>query len=283
MKKISIYLLTLCLMFIGMTSCGNKNGKLSDSNGVSETQSAENRQMVEAFIDKFVGYVNGNQLDSINAVFPSANFEAVTPLGSESYSIDENGDGTFKVSFGENQWIAVSQSGDGVITVTDSKSIATFPNDKVNIAKKTGMWDESLSDIKLNERMKDEDFFKFIKDQIKKKNENILIVGKYVDTSSPEANGRFGYNILKNNSDVDIDPSDYSIIYYEFDFDNEKYKTQAGKRIPAHGSIKLESSGGTMYGSYFEKIEWNLSDEEKAVKFASYTGNEYQEYLNSRK
>ena len=263
----------IVMLFAGIgliVSCGGK-----------ATPEEEVRNYGKYFVEK----VNSNQIDSLKSSYPAiANADSIVPLQSDSIIIAEsNTTDQFHVTLAEGITLKVNRSEDGNITVTESKGLFSFPADKKDIAQKTGMWDENLSDAELSERMKDEEFFKYIKDQIKNKTSNILTVGKYVDSSDPYANGRFGYNTLKNNSDVDIDPSDYSMIYYEFDFDKQEYKTRPGKPIPAHGSIRIESSGGTMYGEYFEKIKWNLSEKQKVEKFAPYTGKEYQEYLNSKK
>ena len=38
-----------------------------------------------------------------------------------------------------------------------------------------------------------------------------------------------------------------------------------------------------MDGQVFKKIKWNLTPEQLQEKFASFIGNEYLEYLNSKK
>ena len=269
MKKFFTFSFIICVLLVA--SCGE---------GKKMKPEEEVRNYGKYFVEK----LNDNQLDSLQATYPDIlKADSILPVNSDTILIVETSPGQYDLTLTEGMVLKVNRADDGNISVTESKGLFAFPADKVENAKKTGMWDESLSDTQLNERMKDEEFFNYIQDQIKNKTSNILTVGKYVDTSDPDANGRFGYNTLKNNSDVDIDPSDYSMIYYEFDFDNQKYKTRPGKLIPAHGSIKIESSGSTMYGEYFEKIKWNLSEEQKVEKFAPFTGNEYQEYLDSKK
>ena len=267
MKKILLAILPFMMLCV----CGGCN-KL--------TPEDEARNYGKYFVEK----INAGQIDSLTNMYPDlTKADSIMPIKSDTIIVVEIAPGQFDLTLSEGITLKVSCSDDGKISVTESKGLFAFPADKMAIAKNTGMWDDNLSDVQISERMKDEEFFKYIKDQIKNKTSNILTVGKYVDTSDPEANGRFGYNILKNNTDVDIDPSDYSMIYYEFDFDKQEYKTRSGKPIPAHGSIKIESSGMTMYGEYFEKIKWNLSEEQKVEKFAPYTGKEYQEYLDSKK
>ena len=279
MKKLTTIRLSAAL-FIGamiVSACGGNNG--------SDADKANPENEVRAFGKNFVEKLSANQLDSLKAAYPDiVNADSIAPIQSDTIIVVETAPGQYDMTLAEGVTLKVNRAEDGNVSVTESKGLFVFPADKVDIAKKTGMWNDSLNDARLNERMKNEDFFKFVKDLLKNKTKNIITVGKYVDTSaSMGGNGRFGYNTLKNNTDVDIDASDYSIVYYEFDFDIEEYKTRPGKPIPAHGSIKLESSGGTMFGEYFEKIKWKLSEEKKAEKFAAYTGNEYQEYLNSKK
>lgn len=234
----------------------------------------------------FVEKLNANQLDSLKLTYPDiSKADSLNTVKSDTIMIVESAPGQYDMTLAEGVMLKVIRLDDGNITVSESKGLFAFPQDKVEIAKKTGMWDDKLSDAQLNERMKDEQFFAYIQDQIKKIPDNILTVGKYVNLSPPHTDGIMGYNILQNKSDVDIAPSDYSLIYNEWDADIDKswYKTHHGKYIPGHGSIKIESSGGSMDGQVFKKIKWNLTPEQLQEKFASFTGNEYQEYLNSKK
>ena len=60
-------------------------------------------------------------------------------------------------------------------------------------------------------------------------------------------------------------------------------KTKAGKTIPPHGKVKVTAKQGYHSWSYLKSIKWKLSEEQMQEKFASYTGKEYQEYLDSKK
>ena len=103
-----------------------------------------------------------------------------------------------------------------------------------------------------------------------------------------------GYQYLTNNTDQEIKGSDYNIIYrYEFigahgaiygiDEIEKGTKTKSGKTIPPRGKVKIYASDGYHGGEKAVKINWKLSKEQLAEKFSSYSGNEYQEYLDSKK
>ena len=100
---------------------------------------------------------------------------------------------------------------------------------------------------------------------------------------------RDGYQIITNNSDVEINGRDYSFVYEQgewwggMDDPDVSTTTKPGKTIPPHGTVRAQGSAGLHYWSTVKSIKWNLNDEQIQGKFAPYTGNEYQEYLNSKK
>ena len=270
MKKIATILMLVA--GIGMiASCSKK---------------ASPEEEVRNYIKYFVEKINANQLDSLTVSYPDiSKADSIAPLQSDTILIVEKAPGQFEMTLADGIVLKVNRSEDGNITVSESRGLFAFPADKVEIAKKTGMWDDTLSDAQLNERMKDEEFFKYIQDQIKKKTSNILTVGK--ETMSSD----YKYNLtpIINNTDEEIKATDYSIIskdgYYLISgIDWISTSTINGKDIPPHDKYVVKTVASWDEGSiHVIKVNIKIPKEELVRRFASFTGKEYQEYLNSKK
>ncbi|MCH5236617.1 MAG: hypothetical protein J1E95_02320 [Muribaculaceae bacterium] len=276
MKKLnSLWLFAIVLL---ITSCSEKKA----------TPEEEVRNYGKYFVEKLAAA----QLDSLTNTYPDiAKADSIFPIQSDTIIVVETTPGQYDLTLAEGISLQVNRTDDGKITVTESKGLFAFPDDKVEIAKKTGMWDDNLSDAQLNERMMDEEFFKYIQDQIKKKTSNILTVGKQV-TPDPDMWDMYYYPII-NSSNQQVDASDYEIIVWEgytiWDEESDKFlsgggtRKEPGKTIPPHGKIKYDCVGTNHGGEIVKGINWKLTSEQLQEKFASYTGNEYQEYLDSKK
>ena len=200
--------------------------------------------------------------------------------------------GQFVMTLAPNITLTVTRSDDGQITVVSSKGLFAFPYDRIHIAQMTGMWDESLTDAQAAKRMKDEGFFEYLEQQIKKKTSNIISLGP---------NDQFKYEgkrFVINNTDQPIEAGDY-VVYteeywcyegpnanyatgdWDFQYDSEK-KTLTGKAIPPHGRVGYDHFGGSGAGVSVTGISLRIPKEELQQRFAPYTGNEYNEYLQSR-
>lgn len=277
MKK-SYFLLGISFIVGGMLLISCKEDK-------KLTPEEEVRNYGKYFVEK----LSANQLDSLKASFPDIiKGDSIVPVQSDTIMIVESTPGNFDMTLAEGITLKVNRSEDGNITVTESKGLFAFPTDKVDLAKKTGMWDDTLSDVLLNERMKDEEFFKYIQNQIKKKTSNILSVkgDAGIDTM---------YQYIVNNTDQPISGSDYVIlkeenmryekddIPYNWAWDTRKY-TVPGRNIPPHGQIKEEAWVAAMGNSdLVTGVRMKLTPEQLQEKFARFSGNEYQEYLDSKK
>ena len=248
---------------------------------------------VRSYGKYFVEKLNANQLDSLKASYPDiAKADSLVPVKSDTIMVVETAPGQYDMTLAEGISLKVTRSDDGNISVTESKGLFAFPTDKVDIAKKTGMWDDNLSDAQLNERMNDVDFFKHIDNKTRVSTKNILSVSKphYGEIIGEDSGYTEGYQTITNNSDLDISGKDYSIIKHVYkmadwrgDDEYDKNITEKGKDIPAHGSIKIEI--GITYTSSAEVkgVKWNVSDKELSNRLVKFTGNEYQDYLNSKK
>lgn len=274
MKTINLFIVaTLFLGGLTIASCDGEGSKKANPED-------EVREFGKYFIEKLAA----NQLDSLAGMYEDIGLaDNILPIQSDTIVVTETGAGEYDVKLREGVTLKLRREDDGKIVVTESFRLFAFPEDKVEIAKKTGMWDESLNDARLAERLNDEEFFTWVKNQAKGKTSNILTVGKEVYNKSDDW-GNYGTQSITNNSDVDVDGSDYYIIMrVNDDNGNGILKTKPGKHIPAKGNVKIKIGGNANYGEWVKSIKWKLSPEQIQEKFGSYTGNEYQEYLDSKR
>ena len=254
-----------------MVSCGG---------GKKVTPEEEVRNYGKYFVEK----LNANQLDSLKGSYPDiAKTDSIVPLRSDTIIVVESAQGKYDMTLAEGVVLKVNRAEDGKILVSESKGLFAFPADKVDIAKKTGMWDDNLSDVKLTERMDDKSFFDWVSKSKDIKSDEIIGLGKGVESTYE----RPGYATVVNKTDQPIKGTDYNVIYYVLDFAGmepiESTKTKPGKDIPPHGSVRYEVFTFNRGGEEVKGVKLTLSSEQIKERFASYTGNEYQEYLNSKK
>lgn len=242
----------------------------------------------------FVEKLSANQLDSLKSTYPDiAIADSIVPLKSDTVIVVETTPGHYRLTLAEGVDLTANRADDGTISITGSKGLFAFPEEKVDLAKKTGMWDDNLSDAQLNERMKDEEFFKYIQNQIKKKTSNIIQIGKFSYSSQVEdmfkdsAIPAPGSQTLTNLSEIPLDGSEYTIVREEYfcaqGVDEKGKTTEKGKAIPSRGSIKIKAEKSNRSGNLVKEIKWKLTPQQLQEKFAPFTGKEYQEYLESKK
>lgn len=277
---------TLCLLAIGLliVSCGGEKKLTPDE---------EMRNYGKYFVEKLAA----NQLDSLTNIYPDiAKADSIAPLQSDTIMVVQTAPGQYDMTLAEGVVLKVNRSEEGNIAVTESKGLFAFPADKVDIAKKTGMWDDKLSDAKLNERMKDEGFFKHTASLMNFDKTKIISIGKakpHLDEEGIVYGFNDGSQTLTNLTDKTISGKDYSvkIKWYAswpcIDDDDpgfdQGYSAKAGKDIPPHGTVTYKLEQGFRENEQIVGISWKLSSEQLKEKFCSFTGNEYQEYLDSKK
>lgn len=279
MKRKQLFGIASILTGMALTACSSGGKSVSPEDEVRES------------VKHFVEMVSAGQLDSVKNIYPEiAMADSIAPVKSDSISVTETGKGSYDVAVAEGITVKITRSDDGAVKITESKGLFAYPAEKIEFAKNTGMWDAALSDVKLNERMKDEGFADFIKDKISSQTKNIITIGALSGSSFDTDYTQ----TLKNNSNVEIRPLDYVINVTGVEYYwNEEYGvnepreiriTKPGKAISPNGSAKV--SFPTYYGSpsgEIKGITWKISDEEKARRFAKFTGKEYQEYIDSKK
>lgn len=287
MKKIITGLMLGVTVLGFMSACGRSDGNSKPSDESNNEAAIEE---VRNFGKNFTQQASAGQLEALAASYPElSDVKTVVPLNSENIIVTQPEAGLYQITLADGVTMNVTRSDDGAIKIVDSHGLFVFPEDKVEIAKKTGMWNDNLSDAQLNERMKDEDFFKWVKNNGDVKINDIISVGKTIndggtgDLSDPN----LYHVILTNNSNVPIKGSEYKIkweYWNPYQDHNPTYNYEKGKDIPANGTVRIDWSDGGESESYLKGVKWNLSSEQLKEKFGKpFTGNEYQEYLNNKK
>lgn len=275
MKKTCLLTL-LCYGLLGVISC------------------SQNKNRVQTFAETFVGYVNANQMDSIKAVYPTANFDSIAPLTADSIQITET-DGLYRVNYGGSQWIEVKENEEGTLTIENSKGIAAFPQTKYETAINTGMFNDSIPDSKAQELLNDSTYFAWLNDKVKDTYNKILSVS----SGSPKKSIDYAHDCYRitvpititNNSNEKLGPEDYEIVYSynqsvpvgEGSFKPKNFsKKEKGKDVGPKESVSMNLSvSGNSLSNPRAVLKMPL--EEYLAKYYKPTGKEYQEYLDSKK
>ena len=259
------------------------------SNLFSCSNSISSQEKVSNFGKNFVEKISNNQLDSLKILYPDIVLaDSIVPVDSDTIIVNETASPEiFDVFLTNDVKLKVRLQGDN-INVIESQGLFAYPEDKMRIARSTGLWEEDINDVQLSNRMKDDAFFDLIKQTKQLKPSDIISVGKLVVTkewSGYATDQGEGYYLLTNNTDSPISGEDYQIIY-DVEIMNAGITTtenEKGIDLPPHGSAKLNISFRPNYDKSFKKIKFTLSDEELNSRFNKFTGNEYQEYLESKK
>lgn len=291
MKKI----LNTLIILIGaglIVSCGKKTSP---------------EEAVREYGKYFVEKLNSNQLDSLKISYPDlAMADSIVPIISDTIIVAEIASGQYDLTLAEGITLKINHADDGTITVTESKGLFSFPADKVDIAKKTGMWDDNLSDAQINERIKDEEFFTWFNEFMQRNSSSVLSL----ELGKKKQNKKWGpgdyddqdellvQEVLEikisNNSDNYVYGKDYVVNYgilkdtsMDPDIKSSKIisKNKPGVDIQPNDSVVITlSTDYNMWGFNIvnPKIELKNSNDNKLKNYQA-TGKEYQEYLKSTK
>lgn len=253
--------------------------------------SGNKEKQVQTFAETFSGYVNANQLDSIKSVYPTANFDSISPLATDSLQINETG-GLFRIDFGGGKWIEVRENEDGKFIVENSKGIAAFPQARYETALNTGMLNDSIPDRKAQELLNDSTYFAWLNDKAKESYRNAIEVkvntGNYNYKPEDYISGKMNITI-KNTLPISLKSNQYVIEYTMYQPPIAPEDRTGWKGTHSKSGIDVES-GQTVnmtikdYGRLSNpRAKLKMPLEEYLSKYYKPTGKEYQEYLDSKK
>lgn len=253
---------------------------------VSCRQGTNTEEEVRNYGKYFVEKLSANEIDSLTESYPDITaFDTYATIESDTIMVQPAEEsGKYVVTLADGISLLVSREDGGKIVVHESHGIFSFPEDKVDLAMKTGMWDDEISDAEMAERMNDEGFFSYIDDIVKEKTSNILSVQGSLNMDTQ-------YQYIVNNTDEFISGSDYTVtkeecMFMSFMGEREggcsKY-TVKGKDIKPHGKVAYEAWASASGNSdAIVGVKLKLSKEELREKFVHFAGDEYQDYLASK-
>ena len=263
---------------------------------------AENKQeLVKKFATDLAMKVSKNQKDSLLSMWPDvAKADSLTlAFHADSISVEETETpGTFKVKLGPNKELTVLRTDDGKMSVGETHGLFAWPEEKLEFAKKTGWVEPGMNDVQMAERFTDKDFEKSLIENFEKDFLKRLSIEHKVPNSNFDADERESIYVVKNNSASTINGSDYEISIpffkemFMFDPSPKRWnETRKGKTISPNGSVtyveKIVTERGdfSRTGPMFNGHTIVLKLKGKALfnKYYSATGNEYKEYLASKK
>lgn len=275
MKKTSFFLIATLIVCM-LAACGGK-------------------KKVHEFAENFAEYVTSGDMDSVRAIYPTATFDSLAKVPTDSIEITET-DGTYKINYGANQWIEVKEGEDGTLTVVNSKGIARFPADKYRLAVGTGMMDASADDQKAKEMLNDSTYFDWLSKNYDNGDYVIQITPgkvKYISKWSWGEAWKGSITVtLKNMTDQPISGEDYTIAYKTRESNgctdnSQRWYTKSyvtdGKDLAPKGTetITLSRWVTDKYSDF--KVVPAAGKESKLKYEYKPTGKEYQEYLDSKK
>lgn len=244
------------------------------------------------FAEQVAGYVKGNEVDELKEVYPEAEFDSIGfAKDFEEIEIEPvKGTDRVRANFGKVAYMEFVEEKDGTMTIVESAGLAAFPQEKLDIAKKTGMVKKGMTDIEMDELMKDSSFFAWIARKSSPDNIISITPGKCIVTPRKYAEGMNStWSLtLTNNSNVDIQGSDYTI-GYTASIPQSSDGTVPNAIVPySHDGMDLKKGESktitiTRIADRLSnaKIKWNISPVQ-LTKFAGYSGNEYAEYKKEK-
>lgn len=282
MKRLARLLLICVVITTATTSCFKK---------------ASPEDEVRAFTSHFAQKLALGQIDSVKSTYPevilAGSFKGLSP--DTIIVIPTNTPGKYVVKFAPDVILSVLRSENGDMSIAESRGLFAFPANKVEFAKKTGLWNDSVNDAAMARRLNDQDFVNYVKKTKSVRPKDIITVGRYV------SNGNTGYYPVTNNTDVTLRGADYKFIVsssqvnyisdgYGIDDIVTRTVEEQGMDIAPHQTVQYPADRFYSFvagpGAPLKKIKnikFTISESKVQEMFAPYTGNEYSEYLTVKK
>ena len=273
MKKIhfTILLLSACLM----CACGPSD-----------------KEAVKQYLTDLQQAISTGNTSVINSLYPTA---AVADSLNASFSPElaqitlTQGD-TLQVRLTEKMDITLVRDKGGKMTAIQSHGLFSYDPEQLLFALGTGQYKPSLDDGANAARMADTAFVESIMQQLYS-DINSKVSMKLLSSYNYEQMTAHYTVVVSNNSDFDLDGEDYVATVRRMGFNFDTYsdvavgsKSFSGQPLPAHGSVTY--SAGTVDAEYESFKSGGVSikslSPEALKRLYTPTGNEYDEYLQSR-
>lgn len=240
---------------------------------------------INEFAEYFADMAGKNQRDSLYGFYPDvikADSIAFTSSG-QPVSIRELGDGRFEIYYGPSMRIIVKKDDKGNIAVLESFGLFAYDSLRTVLAHKSGLWNDSINDIVLDGRMKDEGFFRFLEERSKVTIDDLLQIGDPVYDSE---DGISGHVPVYNLTDSIVYGDDYIISIHSLADNNGQEENQMlmapGRDINPKDTIMVEVINSPNHIIRVTGVKFKLSQEQVSEKYAPLTGNEYRQYLEQK-
>ena len=273
---------SLAILGLVTVACGGDRYK----NAASSQD--ELRNYARYFVDK----LNAGEIDSVKNAYPEIiTADSIVRITLDTIGVAETSPGEFLITLTPEISLTMQRAADGTITVKESKGLFAYPSEKLYLAQQTGLWNEGISDVELDSRMKEKGFEEYLRKltaPAPKASGNILSIGKNKDAG----NDSYTLQSVINNSDMAVKGSDYTVtVKTNREGRKPTYSTKPGKDIPPHGSVQyrmvfgLDETGDDIFETWDEisKINMKTSPVQPAPVTEKFKGDEYQKYLESKK
>ena len=269
----------VCFIGIYVSSCG--------SGSTPEEQ-------VKQFAADFAAKVSKNQKDSLTAVWPDvakADSLALT-FNADSIGVEATQTpGQYKVNFGDANML-VTLAEDGKITIGETYGLFAWPEEKVGIGLATGWITKELNDLQKQERFADTLFINNLADNLMAGLKSKLrATCKNVSTNYTTGVAKYAIAV-QNGNEFDIPADAYGFILKEWGWDSELLRDVAGPSKALNGvEVKAKSSATCPvpgnydyeYSSLSVAVKIKYNKEQALKNLFQPTGNEYEEYLKTKK
>lgn len=240
--------------------------------------------------------VSNNQKDSVVMLYPDAVKADSLALSftAENVTIKPNeAMNSFVADFGDGKELIFDKVGEDKLVVTSSKGLFAYPANDVEFAKKTGMWDKSLNDAELADRMVEIDEFRaYLQKTVEVQKPLVLSKGRVASKGEPmtfEYSATNQYTIT-NISNQFISGSDYEVVMKGVTYPANPFWAEMTTNW-----VKREKGGDLAPGAsvvvsfktdWYDEINstiivYKLSDEQQFEKFFVPQGDEFDRYLET--
>lgn len=277
MKKY-FYPILIVLALAGVASFGS----CKKDNSRPVTENKPKTMDINEFANFFIDLVSRNEKDSIYAYYQDilkADSISFTPTG-EPFKIADLADGTYEIIYSPALRVIVGKDDKGNFSVLKTYGLFAYDSLRMDLARRSGMLTDTVTDLMLSQRIKDDEFFKYLEERAQVRNEDILEIGEPVYYSEDGFAGRIP---ILNRTDTVVEANEYVINMHSMTLINGEEDNQTlmipGRTIAPKDTIMVEVLNSPEHILRVTSIRFNMTQEQLSDKYAPLTGREYAEYL----
>jgi len=302
-KSLYVKIAAFLIAILALVAYAWKEGYLS-LNRVSSSD-------VNGFMASFALAVNNGDTTAVQTMYPDVvkadSLSSLSDISSLVLESNEKGDTTL-VKMDSGITLILAGTSKDSLQVVSSKGLFAYPVADIELARNTGQWDESLTDVELAERMADKSFKEYLENKFYSYVINNLKVVGVEEVEGAQGDAHFDYwhshfsIIIVNNTNIVFSGSDYSLYLSIYVYDGRIGDIFYGKRRKdkeySHSITGVNIGAGrkasvVTYGpSPDEDYLWGCKEEAiltlkltKPQLFKKYfkaTGKEYRDYISTK-